>query len=170
MYRYMHPQEIALLGLDEHEFERFMRAYTYERLEGFSPKSSVQLALTNSETQLVLESGRVFANPDGREVRFDFTFYMSDDGPFVSTALLSLVVGGCYSELSAGQPFPTGLEKFRYLIQCYERHLPTWHVAGIDAFVRTTSHPNPDSLFELRRFDVAIEGMKRTVASFESTP
>lgn len=161
MFDYMHPDELELLGLSQQEFDTFMETYVYAQLKGFTPKGSIRLELHESQTQLFLESSRVFSHPDGREVMLVFDCYMGDEHPIMINAILGFVVGTCHSDLKPGEPTPSGLAKFELLIGCYKKYIPAWQTAGLHGYTRSL---DSGSGFELRRFDGAILSMQRSIA------
>ena len=167
MYRYMHPDEVALLDISEDDFDQFLHSYVYAQLEGFSPKGDLKLELTDDETQLNLRSSRVFRHPDGREIRLGFQIHMGDEQPRVIHALVQLVILTCYTELKPGEPLPSGLGKFKVLIQCYRKHMPTWEAANVYGYTREPGPGEGENPFVFDRFDDAIERMTRTIVKYE---
>ena len=168
MYDYMHPDEIALLDISEDDFDQFMQSYVYTQLSGFSSSGALKLELVDTPTQLYLKSHRSFRHPDGREISLRFRIHMGDAQPRVVTASQTLIITACYADLEPGEPFPGGLAKFEFLIQCYNKHMPIWEAAGLYGYTRINESGDSQNVFALRRFDDAIDGMTRTIARVES--
>lgn len=166
MYDYMHPDEVALLGMSEADFDEFMHSYFYLQLEDFSTSGDVKLELKDTKTQLYITSSRVYRHPDGREFPLSFEVHMDDERPRVISALTNLAVMTCYSDRDPGEPLPSGVDKFKFLIQCYNKHIPTWAAANIHGYtVKVRESRNTADYF---RFDDSIERMTRAIERVES--
>lgn len=167
MYQYMHPDEVALLDISEDDFDQFMKSYVYAQLSGFLPSGDLRLELVDTPTQLYLKSHRSFRHSDGREINLRFRIHMGDEQPRVITALQTLVITSCYADLEPGEPVPGGLAKFEFLIQCYNVHMPTWESTNLYGYTNVSQSGDSQDVFQLRRFDDAIESMTRTIARLE---